>query len=73
MERTDLSVSPLPCAVSALQADLMDLGWDNPNGGLWASPQDIAALISLMFRVEDPADGGQQLLDGHTLREMLTA
>eukprot|EP01062_Namystynia_karyoxenos_P026168 TRINITY_DN20425_c1_g1_i1.p2 TRINITY_DN20425_c1_g1~~TRINITY_DN20425_c1_g1_i1.p2 ORF type:complete len:526 (+),score=213.34 TRINITY_DN20425_c1_g1_i1:84-1580(+) len=45
--------------------------WDSPCGGLFASAADLAALMRFLFRDDAPADGGQQLLDGDSIREML--
>ena len=52
-------------------AKLGGLGWSAPCGGLWASAEDVARMMKLMFRTDAAADGGAQLLAGATVREAL--
>lgn len=52
-------------------ADIYPLQWQTPDGGLLASANDIAKLISFLFRRNAPA-GGSQVLDGATIAELLT-
>lgn len=37
----------------------------------WASAADVAELLKLFFRSDEPADAGRQIVDGDSLREML--
>ena len=45
--------------------------WDNPNGAMLASPNDMAKFMMFMFRDEMEKNNGSQVLDGMTIREML--
>jgi len=54
-----------------IPAQIENLGWGNPMGGLFCSSKDMSKLISLMFRTDKPADDGHQILDGNSISEML--
>lgn len=58
--------------VDGVQQDLIDLFSAAPAGQMYSSANDMAKLMSLFFRNNVPADGAAQVLDGTTIREMLT-
>lgn len=54
-----------------VKAPIHDLAWENPDGGLFASADDLAKLMVLFFSQNETA-GGKQILDGSTVAEMFT-
>ncbi len=46
-------------------------GWSAPAGCIWASAEDMARLMKLVFRASVPAAPPTQMVDGATLSEML--
>lgn len=54
------------------QGPIADSYWDNPNGAMLASPNDMAKFMMFMFRDNITTNQHEnQILDGMTVREML--
>ena len=58
--------------VNGIAQPLPDLDVMSPMGQMFSTANDMAKLMSFFFRDKVPANGGDQLLDGATVREMLT-
>lgn len=53
-------------------AKLIDIGFEAPAGQMYASTKDLAQLMKLLFRPEEPYDPDKgQILDGETIREWM--
>eukprot|EP01102_Stenamoeba_stenopodia_P003600 TRINITY_DN13786_c0_g1_i1.p1 TRINITY_DN13786_c0_g1~~TRINITY_DN13786_c0_g1_i1.p1 ORF type:complete len:568 (+),score=83.50 TRINITY_DN13786_c0_g1_i1:31-1704(+) len=55
------------------EASDQELGWEDPSGGMYSSPRDLAALISNLMKADDRySTGSPSLFWSHILRRMMT-